>query len=192
MTIATFARQSFYVKIHWELALTLCLGTRWAWLSTLIATWYWIGCIGFHKSKVFQYSVESFKMNPIQMELSIQNFSQSLQVDVFQLNYLIQPNPIGFLPPSLTNILHAFSQTPRFFLHMILSFYFSIGFNFDFFSFLWDSLNDFDVGSHSYSWVCVWLLLCSFSFGKSAIALSLCNYCDDFFTYSSLGIFFKE
>jgi hypothetical protein len=27
--------------------------------------------------------------------------------------------------------------------------------------------------------------LCSFSFGKGAIALSLCNYYDDFFTYSS-------
>jgi hypothetical protein len=54
-------------------------------------------------------------MNPIQMELSIQKISQSLQVDVFQLNYLIQPNPIRFLPPSLTNILHVFSQTPTFF-----------------------------------------------------------------------------
>jgi hypothetical protein len=103
-------------------------------------------------------------MNPIQMELSIQKISQSLQVDVFQLNYLIQPNPVGFLPSSLTNILHAFSQTPTVFLHMILSFYFCIGFSFDFFSFLWDSLNDFDVGSHSCSWVCVWLVPLLFFF----------------------------
>jgi hypothetical protein len=36
------------------------------------------------------------------------------------------------------------------------------------------------------------VFLCSFSFGKGAIAFSLCNYCDDFFTYSSLGLFFKE
>jgi hypothetical protein len=89
-------------------------------------------------------------MNPIQMELSIQKNSQSLQVDVFQFNYLIQPNPIRFLPPSLTNILHVFSQTPTFFFDiLILSFYFCIGFSFDFLSFLWDSLKDFDVGSRS-------------------------------------------
>jgi hypothetical protein len=90
MTIATFARQLFYANIHCELALTLYLGT-------FIATDIGFGCIRFHKSKVFQYSLESFKIHPIRMELSIQIFSQSLQVDdVFHFNYLINPIPLDF------------------------------------------------------------------------------------------------